>query len=115
MDSVDAGNPETEAMHAALRRIAAEVISDADQAAMDDAMNPELSTTVMNRTRSCSPAARSLSRSASRSPVRCSLSPRQRSRSPGFADSTFCAVEAALNKRQIQVRRILVASKTYLT
>ena len=109
MDSVDAGDPETEAMHAALRRIAAEVISDADQAAMDDAMNPgELSTTVMNRSRSCSPAARSPSRSASRSPVRRSLSPRQRSRSPGFADSTFSAVQAALNKRQIQVSRILV-------
>jgi len=32
-----------------------------------------------------------------------SASPERRARSPAFADSTFSAVQAALNKRQLQV------------
>ena len=39
-----------------------------------------------------------------------------RSRSPGFADSTFAAVQAALNKRQLQVSELkarLAASKDH--
>ena len=35
-----------------------------------------------------------------------SPSPTHRSRSPAFADSTFSAVQAALNKRQLQVSEL---------
>ena len=92
---------EIDAMHEALRRIAQEVINDADNSLADDVGDPELSTSVM---RPSSPL-----RSASRSPTRGRLrsrSPRRsptRARSPGFADTTYSAVHAALNKRQLQV------------
>jgi len=92
---------EIDAMHEALKRIAQEVINDADQSLLDDTGVPELSTSVLR--------ARSPLRSASRSPIRGrgrSKSPRRspsRAHSPGFADSTYSAVQAALNKRQLQV------------
>ena len=93
---------EIDAMHEALKRIAHEVITDADQSMIDDGGEPLLSTSVLRAT---SPL-----RSASRSPIRSSRgrsrSPRRsptRARSPGFADSTYSAVQAALNKRQLQV------------
>ena len=95
-----------DAMHEALRRIASEVISDADRSLMDDSGDPELSTKVMRSDsplRSFSPARGDGRRTPSPSRRRGrSLSP---SRAPTFADSTFSAVQAALNKRQLQVRR----------
>ena len=71
------------------------MIADADQSMLDD-NEGELSTSVLKlqsplkgaRSRSASPSQRK-----SASPVR----------PPGFADSTFTAVQAALSKRQIQV------------
>ena len=110
---------EIDSMHEALRRIAQEVINDCDQSLMDDqAGDPELSTSVIRpsspiRASSASPMRsgrrtpsprrgtsprRSPSRSASRSPTRL--------RSPGFADSTYSAVQAALHKRQLQVSEL---------
>ena len=93
---------EIDAMHEALRRIAAEVISDADQSLRDDSGDPELSTKVMrpdSPIRGMSP-----SRGGRRTPSPRrgrSLSPSNRS--PTFADSTYSAVQAALSKRQLQV------------
>lgn len=121
LDQVDLGEQqEIDAMHEALRRIAQEVISDADQSMLDDvSTDPELSTSMK---RVSSPL-RSPARSPARSPNRgrqASLSPGRRSpmrsRSPGFADSTFAAVQAALNKRQLQVSELkarLAASKDH--
>ena len=83
---------EIDSMHEALRRIAQEVIADADQSQLDDVGDPELSTRML---RASSPirAAKNRPRSRSASP----------SRNAGFADSTYSAVQAALNKRQLQV------------
>lgn len=105
-DSESQERDEMDAMHEALRRIASEVISDADRSLMDDSGDPELSTKVMRSDsplRSFSPARGDGRRTPSPSRRRGrSLSP---SRAPTFADSTFSAVQAALNKRQLQVRR----------
>ena len=101
-EATRAEREEMEAMHESLRRIAQEVISDADQAALDDTGEPELSTSMLRSTspfRSHSPARRSTSPRRGASPRR-QGSP---ARVPGFADSTFAAVQAALNKRQLQV------------
>ena len=86
-------------MHEALRRIAQEVIADADQTMLDDGGNPELPTSVL-RTASPSRGRKSVSPSRGRSPNR--MHSPNRARSPGFADSTYSAVQAALNKRQLQ-------------
>ena len=93
---------EVDAMHEALRRIAQEVIADADQSMLDDAGDPELSTAVL-RTASPSRGRRSISPGRARSPKRIASRSPNRARSPGFADSTYSAVQAALNKRQLQV------------
>ena len=81
---------ETESLHNALRNIAESVLNDAD----DDVAPDE----VLARARSESPSRdrSSLLRARSKSPL-------ARSRSPAFADATFSAVQAALNKRQLQV------------
>ena len=47
MDSSSMEREEIDSMHEALRRIAAEVISDADQSLIDDSGDPELSTKVL--------------------------------------------------------------------
>ena len=89
-------------MHEALRRIAAEVITDADRSLVDDSTDPELSTKVMrpdSPIRSFSPSRRDGRRTPSPRRGR----RRSPSRAPTFADSTFSAVQAALNKRQLQV------------
>lgn len=100
---VDRAQEELDAMHDALRRIAQEVITDADQVYDDGlAVLPEVPTSSL---RSSSPL-RSVTRTGG---GRKSASPsRSRSRSPqrggpSFADSTFGAVQAALSKRQLQV------------
>lgn len=103
---VDRAQEELDAMHDALRRIAQEVITDADQAfdSTDSVALPEVPTSL----RSSSPL-RSVTRTGG---GRKSASPsRSRSRSPqrgsqGFADSTFAAVQAALSKRQLQVSEL---------
>lgn len=85
---------ETESLHNALRSIAESVLNDA----ADDEIQPERET-ALSRARSTSPVARAKSpglRARSKSPL-------DRSRSPAFADATFSAVQAALNKRQLQV------------
>ena len=84
----------------------AQVIADADQSMLDD-NEGELSTSVLKlqsplkgaRSRSASPSQRK-----SASPVR----------PPGFADSTFSAVQAALSKRQIQVILLLFSNTLLL-
>jgi chromosome segregation ATPase len=111
---VDRAQEELDAMHDALRRIAQEVITDADQVYDDGpAVLPEVPTSSL---RSSSPL-RSVTRTGG---GRKSASPsRSRSRSPqrggpSFADSTFGAVQAALSKRQLQVtdlRAKLAASR----
>lgn len=83
---------EITSMHEALRRIAQEVIADADQSQLDDVGDPELSTRMLRASSPLRAAKGRRSRSAS--PVR---------GPPGFADSTYSAVQAALNKRQLQV------------
>ena len=106
---------EIDAMHEALRRIAREVIGDADRSQEDDLGDPELSTSMIRASSPLRTPARGR-RSASNSPVRRrspgrSLSPRRAgspSRAPSFADSTYAAVQAALNKRQLQVSASLV-------
>ena len=50
-----------------------------------------------------SPNCRGSARQTSLSPGRKSPIGTGRSRSPGYADSTYAAVQAALNKRQLQV------------
>ena len=104
-DNVTQERDEIDAMHEALRRIAAEVISDADRSLLDDAAtDPELSTKVLrpdSPIRSFSPSRADGRRTPSPTRRGRSLSP---SRAPTFADSTFSAVQAALNKRQLQVR-----------
>lgn len=47
MEATHQERDEIDAMHEALRRIAAEVISDADQSLLDDSGDPELSTKVL--------------------------------------------------------------------
>lgn len=86
---------ETEALHDALRNIAEAVINDADEFDGEEgrrSISP-------SRARSISPSARA------RSPMLRdrSKSPMARSRSPALADATFSAVQAALNKRQLQL------------
>ena len=109
-DTVSQERDEMDAMHEALRRIAAEVISDADRSLMDDSGDPELSTKVMrpdSPIRSFSPSRGDGRRTPSPSRLRGrSVSP---SRAPTFADSTYSAVQAALNKRQLQVSHMLVS------
>ena len=85
---------ETESLHNALRSIAESVLNDADED-----LGKEEGETTLSRARSTSPTARS------KSPLlrERSKSPYARSRSPAFADATFSAVQAALNKRQLQV------------
>ncbi|CAG2250129.1 CROCC [Mytilus edulis] len=84
---------ETDVIHEALRNIAEAVINDADEL---DAEGGRRSVSP-SRNRSMSPTARA------RSPIlrNRSKSPMARSRSPAFADATFSAVQAALNKRQL--------------
>lgn len=86
---------ETDALHEALRNIAEAVINDADDYE-DEEGRRSISPT---RARSVSPSARA------RSPLLRdrSKSPMARSRSPALADATFSAVQAALNKRQLQL------------
>ena len=99
---------ETDTIHEALRNIAEAVINDADELEATDgarSLSP-------SRNRSMSPSARA------RSPIlrNRSKSPMARSRSPAFADATFSAVQAALNKRQLQVSELrakLIASKDH--
>ena len=79
---------ETESLHNALRNIAESVLNDADDEASPDE--------ALARARSSSPSRDNLLRARSKSPL-------ARSRSPAFADATFSAVQAALNKRQLQV------------
>ena len=81
---------ETESLHNALRNIAESVLNDADEDLPPDE--------AVARARSTSP-------SRDKSPLlrARSKSPLARSRSPAFADATFSAVQAALNKRQLQV------------
>ena len=111
---------ETEALHLALRNIAEAVINDADRGIDDDLQQTEAMKSGSRsgspmRARSTSPRSRSPTfrqRSPNRSP-----SPRGRSRSPAFADATFSAVQAALNKRQLQVsdlRAKLSASRDHI-
>jgi len=89
---------ETESLHNALRSIAESVLNDAeDEPTLDQAE------TALSRARSTSPLARAKSpglRARSKSP--------RRSRSPAFADATFSAVQAALNKRQLQVYSVIL-------
>ncbi|XP_076086637.1 uncharacterized protein LOC143057256 isoform X1 [Mytilus galloprovincialis] len=99
---------ETDVIHEALRNIAEAVINDADEL---DAEGGRRSVSP-SRNRSMSPTARA------RSPIlrNRSKSPMARSRSPAFADATFSAVQAALNKRQLQVSELrakLIASKDH--
>ncbi len=112
---VDRAQEEMDAIHDALRRIAQEVITDADQAFDDGPVSlPEVPTS--SSLRSSSPL-RSVTRTGG---GRKSASPsRSRSRSPhrggpSFADTTFSAVQAALSKRQLQVSELrakLMASR----
>lgn len=91
---------ETESLHNALRSIAESVLNDA----AEDEIQPERET-ALSRARSTSPVARAKSpglRARSKSPL-------DRSRSPAFADATFSAVQAALNKRQLQVSSLYYA------
>lgn len=98
---------EVDAMHEALRRIAQEVINDCDQSMMDDSGNPELSTSVIRSSSPLRSTGRAISpRRASRSPRRSGSRSPTRARSPSFADSTFSAVQAALQKRQLQVSEL---------
>lgn len=84
---------ETEAMHTALRDIAQAVINDADSRVVGEGEEEE---------RSVSRPLRS-----ARSPARTSSPGRRgRSRSPAFADSTYSAVQAALDKRALQVQEL---------
>lgn len=87
---------ETDTIHEALRNIAEAVINDADE------VDAEGRSSSPYRARSTSPSARA------RSPIlrNRSKSPGPRSRSPAFADATFSAVQAALNKRQLQVSEL---------
>lgn len=97
---------ETESLHNALRSIAESVLNDADEEM------PAEGETTLSRARSTSPIARAKSptlRARSKSPL-------DRTRSPAFADATFSAVQAALNKRQLQVaesRAKLAAQKDH--
>lgn len=93
---------DTDVLHAALRDIAQAVINDADH---DDSGDGErLARTFRERSVSPSrPRSPRLQMKASRTR---SISPRGRSRSPAFADATFSAVQAALNKRQLQVQEL---------
>ena len=103
-DTAREAREETEAVHIALRNIAEAVINDADQTRLDedgveDAASVQRAASPY-RPRSISPTGRTRSPAVrNRSP-----SPRTRSRSPAFADATFSAVQAALGKRQMQVR-----------
>lgn len=93
---------ETDSLHAALRDIAQAVINDADQSGTgegDTSESPVMSSPF--RPRSTSPGRPSSPTKRARS-----ISPLGRSRSPAFADATFSAVQAALNKRQLQVQEL---------
>lgn len=83
---------ETEMLHARLRDIAQAVIND------DQSDVQLLNTSGSFSPRSRSPVKRQVNASSSR--------PVSRTGSP-FADATFSAVQAALNKRQLQVNIIL--------
>lgn len=94
---------ETNAMHSALRDIAEAVISDADQNLSPveeniDAIDAASLRSSPSRARSTSPR--------SKSPQLRTRSISPRARSPAFADATFSAVQAALNKRQLQVQEL---------
>ena len=94
---------ETDSLHAALRDIAQAVINDADQSVPGEG-DISAESPIMNspfRPRSTSPG-----RSSSPTKRTRSISPLGRSRSPAFADATFSAVQAALNKRQLQVQEL---------
>lgn len=102
---------DTDGLHQALRNIAEAVIGDAgeDLAERDDVDACLVRAPSPTRARSSSPAIRS------KSPTFRMHSPK-RAPSPAFADATFSAVQAALNKRQLQVsdlRTKLVATRDH--
>ena len=102
-DTARNAREETDAIHLALRNIAEAVINDADCTRLDEDGVEEVSvqrSVSPYRARSISPTGRTRSPVArNRSP-----SPMARSRSPAFADATYSAVQAALGKRQMQVK-----------
>ena len=93
-DTARAMRMETDAIHEALRNIAEAVINDAEDGEYDGerSVSPTRARSTSPRARAKSPGLRDRS-----------SSPYARSRSPAFADATFSAVQAALNKRQLQL------------
>ena len=82
---------ETEILHSKLRDIAQAVINDDQMFSIDDRLSSAVGGSVSPRSRS---PIRRVGNNSSR--------PSSRTGSP-FADATFSAVQAALNKRQLQV------------
>ena len=90
---------ETEALHARLRDIAQAVIN--DDAAFSCGSEDRIIITTTTTNGSCSPRSRSPIK-RSQQTFGSSSRPTSRCGSP-FADATFSAVQAALNKRQLQI------------